>query len=231
MLKYEEIASNIEDDIINYNYPQGTKLPNINDLVVKYSVSKNTILKALNILEIKGKIYQVQGSGIFVRQQTRKGYLTLQQNKGFSNELNYLDVQSDLIEFELIKATNEVISALQCELNDEVYMIKRLQKVNNQVVCLEESYYLKNLVSFLTPDIVSGSIFQYIEQALNINIGFSDRYLTVHKTDNYLSQILQLPKASPMLLVEEIYYSTNGQAFNFTKNFYHYEHSQFFIQS
>lgn len=231
MFKYQKIAHEIEYEIQTNNTPQGTKLPSINQLAQKYAVSKNTILKTLTVLESNGVIYQVHGSGIFVRQQKRKGYITLLQNKGFSNDLNYPGVTSKLISFAKIKAPLVVATNLQCDTTDDVYKVERLHSIMDQVICLEESYFKASVVTFLNEAIAKDSIFQYLNKGLNINIGFTDKYMSISKTNDDISNYLEVPKNSPMLSMEEIYYTNNGEPFDFTKNYYHYEHAQFFLQS
>ncbi|MHC5248725.1 GntR family transcriptional regulator [Enterococcus sp. LJL90] len=231
MLKYQEVASQIEAKIIEEDLEQGTKLPSVGELVTEYQVSKNTILQTLKVLESRGFIYQVQGSGIFVRRKKRIGYLTLLENQGFSGDLDYAEMQAKVLSVKVIKAPEEVANNLHCTTADEAYQIKRVQYINGQILCVEESYYKKSVVTFMSKSIAEGSIFQYLVDGLNIHIGFSDRYLSVHKTKGEISQHLELPENSPMLLIEEIYYANNGDPFDFAKNYYHYEHSQFFLQS
>lgn len=153
------------------------------------------------------------------------------ENQGFSGDLTYLDVDSKVISVDIILAPEEVANNLHCTMSDEVYMVKRVQSIRGQILCLEESYYKMSVVPFLSTSIAEGSIFQYLEKGLAINVGFSDKYLSVHKAKGEIAQHLELPEDSPMLLVEEIYYTSNGDPFDFAKNYYHYEHSQFFLQS
>lgn len=230
MLKYQEVAQQIESKIQTENLPQGTKLPSVSELVTEYQVSKNTILQTLKVLESRSVIYQVQGSGIFVRRRKRKGYITLLENQGFSGDLTYFDVVSKVINVTIVKATEEVANNLHCTLDDDVYLVKRVQSIRGQILCVEESYYKMSVVTFLNESIAKDSIFHYLEKALNIHIGFSDKYLSVHKTKGEISRYLELPEDSPVLLVEEIYYTNTGDPFDFAKNYYHYEHSQFFLQ-
>lgn len=231
MLKYLEVAQQIEKKIHDEKLPQGTKLPSLNELVTIYKVSKNTILKTLTVLESRGEIYQVQGSGIFVRQKRRTGYITILENQGFSKDLIYLNIASKVISLELTNATEEVATSLQCSMSDEVYKVTRVQYIDNQILCYEISYYKKSIVTYLNDSIVEDSIFNYLENGLKINIGFSNKYLIVKKTKGDISKYLELPDNSPTLLVEEIYYTNAGEPFDYAKNYYHYEHSQFFLQS
>ena len=55
--------------------------------------------------------------------------------------------------------------------------------------------------------------------------------MSMNKTNSELSGLLKVEVNSPVLIMEEIYYTNNGEPFDFTKNYYHYEHAQFFLQS
>ena len=51
MLKYEQIALQINAYIAEGNYQAGDKLPSVETLKAQYEVSKSTIIKALEALE------------------------------------------------------------------------------------------------------------------------------------------------------------------------------------
>ena len=71
MLKYQIIANEIENNIYSNDLPQGTKLPTVEALASEYKVSKSTIVKAIEYLVARKIVYQLQGSGIFVRRRNR----------------------------------------------------------------------------------------------------------------------------------------------------------------
>lgn len=231
MLKYQQIANEIENYIYNNDLPQGTKLPTVENFASKYNVSKSTIVKALESLVLKGMIYQVQGSGIFVRRRNRTGYINFNVLSGFTNNLKESKITSKVLDFNIIKADSKIADLLECNLNDEIYRIKRIRYINNEIMCYEESYYKKSIVPYLTKEIAEGSIFEYLNNALNLNIGFSDRYLNVIKLDKSISNLLELNIDDPAMSVSEQIYLTSGLMFNFSKIVYHYKHTQFYSQS
>ena len=100
MLKYMEIAAKIEQYIIDNEFDQGTKLPSFSELIQEYGVSKSTIVKALDVLERNGIIYQIQGSGIFVRRNKRIGYVNLVENHGFTQSLEEFEITSKVLKLE-----------------------------------------------------------------------------------------------------------------------------------
>ncbi|KAF1305748.1 GntR family transcriptional regulator [Enterococcus saccharolyticus] len=231
MLKYMEIAEQIKQTIIENDLAQGTKLPKVSELIQEYQVSKSTIVKALNVLERNGIVYQIQGSGIFVRRNTRVGYVNIIQNKGFTESLDQFEITTKVLLLEKILPTEEIYTHLNCSPDEKVYHVKRLRYINEQVLCVEESYYNCAVVPYLNEEIATKSIFNYLKTALKLNVSFSDKYLHVIKLSETDSQILGLAKDDPALLTEELFYLSSGIPFNFSRTTYHYEHSQFFLQT
>ncbi|TYR81831.1 GntR family transcriptional regulator [Priestia megaterium] len=231
MLKYQQIANEIEKYIEDHALQQGDKLPVLETLMAQFEASKSTVTKSLDLLEKKGVVFQVRGSGIFVRRHKRKGYISLLSNQGFKKDLEDFNLTSEVIELEVRKPTKEVARNLNIELDDDVYYVKRVRYIHGQALCLEESFYNKSIVTYLNNEIVSESIFNYIREGLGLKIGFSDSYLHVGMLDEEEAKYLGLKKGSPKLYVETIFHLTNGQPFDFSKITYNYEQSQFFIQA
>jgi GntR family transcriptional regulator, transcriptional regulator of bglA len=230
MLKYQQIANEIQQDIEKDDLAQGTKLPVLETFMSKYKTSKSTVIKALSLLERKGLVYQVRGSGIFVRRRNRKGYISF-SNQGFSDELSEFDITANVMELDIRKPPEDVAFNLKIKPEEDVYYVKRIRYINGQTLCLEESYYNKSIVTYLNIEIATGSIFDYISNALGAKIGFSDLYFHIQKLDQEEAQHLQLKKGDPKLFVETIFYLNNGVPFDFSKVTYNYQQSQFFFQS
>ncbi|WP_437832741.1 GntR family transcriptional regulator (plasmid) [Niallia taxi] len=230
MLKYQQIATEIEKYIEENSLQQGDKLPVIEALMNQYEVSKSTITKSLELLEKKGIIFQVRGSGIFVRRHHRKGYISLLSNQGFKKDLEDYQITSQIIDFDVRKPTLEAVQSLNLQETDEVYYVKRVRYINGQTLCLEESYYHKGIITYLNKEIISESIFHYITEGLGLKLGFSDMYLQVGKLQEEEASLLGLQSGDPKLCAESIFHLTNGQPFDFSKVTYNYEQSQFFLQ-
>ncbi|KKK36590.1 GntR family transcriptional regulator [Mesobacillus campisalis] len=230
MLKYQQVADEIEKYIEDHGLQQGDKLPVLESLMARFEVSKSTITKSLDLLERKGAIFQVRGSGIFVRRHKRKGYISLLSNKGFKRDLEEYQLSSEIIQLEARKPTEEAALNLNMEFDEDVYYVKRVRYINGQPLCLEESFYNKSIVPYLNAEIVQDSIFDYIKDALGLKVGFSDLYLHIGKLTEEEARYLQLEKGDPKLYVETIFHLTNGKPFDFSKVSYNYEQSQFFLQ-
>lgn len=231
MLKYQQIAIEIEKYIQENELQQGAKLPILEAFMAQFDVSKSTITKSLELLERKGVIFQVRGSGIFVRRHRRKGYISLLSNQGFKKDLEDFTITSKVIELDVIKPTQVVADNLNISPNDDVYYVKRVRYINGETLCLEESYYNKTMITYLNKEIVSESIFHYIQEGLGLKVGFSDIFLHAHKLNEEEALYLGLNEGDPKLYVEQIFHLTNGQPFDFSKVTYNYKQSHFFIQA
>ena len=231
MLKYQIIANEIENNIYSNDLPQGTKLPTVEALASEYKVSKSTIVKAIEYLVARKIVYQLQGSGIFVRRRNRTGYINLNVTQGFTTSLKEFNITSKVLDFNLIKADKEIAELLECDINDDIYLIKRLRYIDEEIMCYEEAYYKKSIVPYLNKEIATGSIFEYLQTALNLNLGFSDRYLHLEKLDDNLANLLNLSPNDPAMVVLEQIYLSSGICFYVSKLVYNYKNTQFFLQS
>lgn len=230
MLKYEYTAKEIIKYIEANNLKQGDKLPSLDELVSQFEVSKNTVIKALDELESHGLIYQVRGSGIFVRGRRHKGYINLMEIQGFDSMLREFDITSTVLELKEVTPTPEVMANLLIEENHPVYYVKRLRYIEGRVFCIEESYFDKNIVIYLNEQIASESVFNYLVNNLKLQISFLDHYLRVGKLNQQNATFLNLQEGDPSVQIESIFYLANGVPFDYSKIIYHYEESQFFIQ-
>ncbi|MGV3095081.1 MULTISPECIES: GntR family transcriptional regulator [Staphylococcus] len=230
MLKYERIAQEITNAISNNEYKVGDKLPSVEQLKSQYQVSKSTIIKALGMLQKDGMIYQTQGSGIYVRNKNKSGYINLLKTKGFSDNLQGHQVTSKVLTFKSITPNDEVREHLR--LNDEdtdVYYVERIRYLDHNPLCIETSYFNQSLVTHLDLASAERSIFDYLQSQLKINIGFSDIYFYIDFLSEQEAQHLNLNQNDPCMRHDLTFYTTKGIPFDYSNIVYHYKYANFFI--
>lgn len=228
--KYQAVAQQINQLIQNKNMSQGDKLPTLTDLADEYKVSKNTIIKAVEMLESHGIVYQVRGSGTYVRGRHRKGYVNLTDVHGFQSIFREFNLSSDVIELKEIEPDKSIMEILKLKENETVYYLKRVRQIESRPLCIEESYYNKSYVPYLNEEIVQNSVFSYLTNNLKIEINFSDFFMRIGKLDKEQARYLNLQPQDPSIDIESIYYLNNGQPFDYSVIKYHYEEAQFFMQ-
>lgn len=227
MKKYELVANKIKDYITEHGLQHGDKLPTITDLMKKYQVGKSTILQAITLLSRQGLLYKVQGSGVFVRSRRRPGYMSFNDNAGFGNVLERPSTK--VIEFSEKRAPKPISEFLHSD--EKCYFIKRVKEQEGKPFVLEESYYRKSIIPFMSKEIAEGSIFDYIKEGLKKEIRFSDKYMRVKTLNAEEAKYLELKKGDPCLEVFDTFYLANGTPFDSSKLVYHYQNAKFYDQS
>lgn len=231
MVKYQHIAEAIEVKITKKEPYYKEKLPVLESLMATYEVSKSTIIKSLAILEEKGLIYQIRGSGIYVRKPKRQsGYLKYPQQ--VLNEVNSdTDRVLETVKLTIQQPNRETAHLLELSDTDEIYYLERIHSIDGEVICIEKSSYNKKHVTYLNYEITTGSIIDYIKKAYGYQSIHFETYLNVDVLSNLEAEILGLNEKDPKINVNVIYYLPNYNPVGLTELTYHYKSSAFHFQT
>jgi len=222
--KYKHVAEQIEIEINEHVYQHTNKLLTEDEYAQKFDVSRNTIRKAIEILVNKGYVYQVQGSGVFVRDHYKSDYVNLEKLQGLTSDFSGRKVETRVLAFEQTKADEEVAERMKCPVGTPVYYVKRLRLVDDHPFSIEASYFRKNLVMYLDENIVQKSIYTYLRNDQNLSIGFADRVIYADYLNSSDAELLGLKENDPSLLVDNTVYLTNGKIFDVSRATHHFRH-------
>ncbi|EOE4895446.1 UTRA domain-containing protein, partial [Staphylococcus pseudintermedius] len=96
---------------------------------------------------------------------------------------------------------------------------------------IEYSYYNKEIVKYLNTEITEGSIFDYLEQNMQVKVGFSDIYFNADQLNTNEAQLLKLEPNDPCLRYHQTFYTTTGIPFDASDIVFHYKNAHFYIPS
>ena len=219
-LKYKLVAKDIAQKIDDHVYTD--KLPSEQELINHYQVSRNTIRNALNLLYNQGMVRSIQGSGYFVNTSAQPGELIV--NGGSKKGLYDLEkadpISSKVLSLEVIPADQEIATRLQCPLATDIYHVKRLRSNSKEVVSLEDAYYLKSVVPYLTEEVCRESIFNFITKTYGVEIKNGDEFIKLARLTKVEADLTGLEVATPALHLTEVNYLKNEQPFNYSKTLY-----------
>lgn len=219
-LKYKVVAKDLAQKIEDQVYT--TKLPSEQELIANYQVSRNTIRNALNLLYNQGMVRSIQGSGYFVNTPSKNDNNII--NGGSKKGLYDLEkkdpIVSKVLELKIIQADKEIADKLQCQEGADIYHVKRLRSNSKEVVSLEDAYYLKSIVPYLTEEICRESIFNFITKTYNLEIKNGDEFIKLHYLSKSEAEITNSREHTAALHVTEINYLKNEQPFNYSKTLY-----------
>ena len=146
---YYDIYEDLRDRIIAGEYPYQSYIPSENQLVERYQCSHNTLRKAQTVLRLHGFTQPIQGKGVKVIWQRTR--------------------RADFVlgEIETFKEAAELLS------------IQRVRYLDDVAVIYDHNHFLEWLVPGLTPEIVTDSIYAYLEGELGMVVSTSNRIVTV----------------------------------------------------
>lgn len=137
---YAYVKDYIMKLIISGKYPADSKLPTEFELMDTLDVGRATVRAALAQLEQEGTIYKRQGVGTFVAKRNK--LYGLEPFISLSFALKHLGVSENneiLEQRKLLVGDNELSN--HWNKGTEVFRIKRLRKIGNTVIALEDNYY------------------------------------------------------------------------------------------
>ncbi len=225
-IKYKEIADRLEREIREGKFDQTKKLPTEEELIKKFEVSRNTIRKAVTQLVNRGYIYQVQGSGMFLREESVTDYINLGSLRGLTKDLTSKTIETKILSLHVVEADELTAKGLRCEGGTKLYYVKRLRIVDEEPFSIEISYFKKDVVPYLNEDIASNSIYSYLIDHLKLNIGFADKVINCEKIDEESAELFISTHLDPALIIENTVCLTNGTIFELSKSIFHLSKKQ-----
>ncbi len=194
-----------------------------------YQVSRMTVRQAINNLVSLGLIYKKKGSGTFV--QEKKIEQALHGLTSFTEDMRSrgLTPSSRLIDFSIIPATQVVAKELMIEEHTPVYEIKRIRLGDDIPIAFETNIIPANLVLGLTEEIVANSIYNYVENKLKLHIGSATQVIESATATKAEAELLDIPKQSPILLIERKTFLANGTPLELVKSSYRGDRYKFMI--
>ncbi|MGL5978558.1 MAG: GntR family transcriptional regulator [Erysipelotrichaceae bacterium] len=227
LLKYKAVANQIEHEIIHGVYQESGKLPTEEELISHYQVSRNTLRKAIETLTQKGYIMPIQGSGLFIRRSSFEGCVTLDNFRGLTKDVAHSHLESVILSFTPCLADDHLSEKLQCPLDTPLIALQRLRILNNQPFVIEYSWFNQTLIPGLTIDIASSSIYGYIRDSLNLEIGFVDRMIRADRLSEQDATLLGLSMGDPALISINTSMLKNGKIFDYSIDIHNYKETTF----
>ncbi len=224
-VKYKMIYNTIKDKILNKEYEPNEKIPDEISLCKEFNCSRMTMKKALDLLVQEGMLYRKRGHGSFVMSNNNdKGQIIIQERElsGFT-KASKGNSSSEILEFKLEFAGEKIANKLNINVDDPIYNIFRLRLHNNKPYVLERTYMPTNLIPGINLDILSHSVYDYIENTLHLKIASANKTTRADISNDVDHKYLNLKDIEPVLEVDEIAYLDNGVPFEYSISRHRYD--------
>ncbi|PLR83529.1 trehalose operon repressor [Bacillus canaveralius] len=217
--KYLTIYSSIVEQIKNGEIPANTLLPSEHELKDQYDTSRETIRKALNLLSQNGYIQKVRGKGSIVI-DINKFDFPVSGLISFKELADKMENKPRTIvhELALIKPDNYIKQQLHLSSKDQVWKIVRTREMGGEKIILDKDYISKKHVPSLTEDICADSIYDYLENELNLTISFAKKEIVVVEPTIEDRKLLDLDGYHNVVVIKNFVYLDDASLFQYTES-------------
>ncbi|MCI1894272.1 MAG: GntR family transcriptional regulator [Lactobacillus sp.] len=228
---YHQIAEELLQSIQAGEYQ--SKLPTEQELMKRFNVSRNTIRRAIDVVYQHGLLRRIQGSGYYVNNVQLQSTMTINLSIGAGKSLAKRGpLKSKIVTFDRVLA-REIPLAQKMKINDdtELWRIIRLRYFNGMLYCLEEAYYLRDVVPFISTDVLDDSLFDFVKETYDIDPDSSDDFLSMTTLGPDKADLMNLKPGTSLLTLAQINYMRNNVIFNFSQTVYCYPGLDFYFHS
>jgi GntR family transcriptional regulator len=212
--------------------PAGSQLPSEPELAKALNISRSTLRAAFSYLENEGTVIRRRGVGTFVADR-RSLYNNLNINWGVTQIIKATGAVPGTSEmhFDVQPASRRLEESLKVPLGTPIILVERVRTADKKPVSISVDHLavsrlattaiidesIERFRSFLE---THQSIYEYIEQELNLTIGHATAWLRPMVADTNMARSLEVALHSPILYVEQIDYDTEGNPFLLTDEYY-----------
>ncbi|WP_234085106.1 GntR family transcriptional regulator [Azonexus sp. R2A61] len=218
---YAQIKTTLREQILDGSYGEHARLPSENELMTEFGVSRITVRQALSDLQSEQLIFKVPGKGAFVaRPQPFQQQARLQ---GFAEAMSNLGVATHnrLVSLRKVAADATVAERLQVAEGSPLIEIRRVRHAGGKIVSLDVTYVRRALGERLArEDLASRDIFLIIENDYATPLGHADLTINAIAADAPLATLLDVPVGAPLLRMERLTWTRDGQPIDFEYLYY-----------
>jgi len=230
---YEIIYKDLKQKIENHDFPYLELLPSENTLIQTYNCSRNTIRRAISLLVTDGYVQTMQGKGVRnIYQPVDQTAFTIGEIESFreSAKRNKSSAYTKCLLFTEITINEKQSLQTGFAVGSQVYYIQRLHYLDDTPLILNHNYFLKEAVQNLTPEIAEKSIYEYLENTLNMTIVNSKRIMTVEKITQIDEKYLKMnaDDYNCVAVVSSQTYNSQGIMFEYTQSRHRPDHFRFY---
>ncbi len=213
-----QVSEMLIREIAAGRYPDGSRLPTERKMAESLGVAVGTLRRALAILEDRGLLKRVQGSGNYVQAQTE-----VQSVYEFFR-LELLDggglPTADILEVQRLKKPSEMVDIGPGTLG---HRIRRLRYLNKIPVEVEEIWLDARFTDWIMLDELRDSLYYYYKEKLKLVIASVTDNIGVSMVPDWAPAAFGLHAGEPSGLVERISYDQSGEAVEFSRNWFNHK--------
>lgn len=217
-LKYEKIYRDILSKIKSGEYKVNALIPSESYLVGYYNVSRDTVRKALSRLENEAYIKKLKGKGSIVI-DVQKYDFSLSKIHTFKEIGKKIKDYKTIVEsMNLITPPEYIKRELCLDDSDKVWEVIRVREIYGEKIILDKDYLCSSVVENLTKEICEDSIYEYLENILNIKIAYARKEILTESVTDLDIEYLDIKDYNMIVVVKSHTYLDDTTLFHYTES-------------
>jgi GntR family transcriptional regulator len=204
------------------------RVPSESELMTQYGVSRVTVRQALGDLEKERLIFKIAGKGSFVAQP--KPFQELGRLQGFAEAMGSHghEIFNKLVHVVEVEATPKVAERLGLAPHTVVVELQRVRYLDRRPVSLDVTWVPKHIGERLArEELDTRDIFAILENDYGLPLGHADLAIDATLANARLAALLEVPHGAPVLRVERLTHSSQGQPLDYEHLYFRADNFQY----
>jgi GntR family transcriptional regulator len=226
---YKRIQNAIRKRIEGAQLNPGDAVASERELAKSHKVSLMTARHALAGLEREGLVERRRGAGTFVAAPKIHFNKLMSYTEHMSSR--GLVPRSRVLMAKIIDDEQEVAARLGLPAASRLVKIVRLRLTGEEPFAHETCYLpASDFSGLVDAPLGRSSLFAALQHEYGVELAYSDEEIDATAADGHLAEMLSLPKASAILRIRQVIYSTKGKATIYVVGYYRSERHTLFIR-
>ena len=229
---YIQLMDILREKVQQAEWVPGDQIPGEQDLCEQYQVSRTVVRQALRELEFEGVISRQKGKGTFISLPKISEGL-VQKLTGFYQDMveRGLKPGTQVLHQNVISSNDKIAHFLNIKSGENVIDIQRLRFINDEPIQLVTTYIPFDVCPLLASvDLSNRSLYEYLEKECGIYLAKGHRYIEAVLANDYEAALLGIERGDPLLLLDSVSFSENGQPIEYYHALHRGDRSRFEVE-
>src|SRR5450830_533531 len=209
---YYQLKQHIVEEIESDRWKPGQQIPPETKICEIFDISRTVVRQTYQELVNEGFLIKKKAKGTYIA-ETKISENLVQSLMGFYEDMTArgFKVKNDILWQKKIPSSPRVAKKLGLEVGEEVIVIRRLRRLNDEPTVLDRTYIPYKLCpGLLNENLISKSLYSCIEGKYNLKISRGTRYIEATIATKEEAELLNVKKGAPLLYIESINLLDNG---------------------
>ncbi|MFK3775229.1 MULTISPECIES: GntR family transcriptional regulator [Pseudomonas] len=229
--RYQQLRDHLVEQIANNRWRPGEAIPTEAALATEFDLSVGTVRKAVDALVAEGVLERQQGRGTFIRRpQFQSSLFRFFRFEAANGERAV--PESRILSIEPQLAPSAVAEALGLAMDAEVIHIVRVRLLGAQPVLAEDIWLPRQTFQPLLEVALNSKgplLYPIYEELCGQVVASAEETLTAEAVDEVHGRLLQLPPASPVVVIERLARDYAGKPLEWRRSRGHAQHFRYRI--